>query len=47
MKFSSAPAWLRAGLNGKHFKIPHSTCTKRSNGFIFGFQALKLKIFLL
>ncbi len=27
--FISAPAWLRAALNGNPFKIPHSTCTNR------------------
>ncbi len=28
-KFSSTTAWLRAGLKGNRFKIPHFTCTNR------------------
>ena len=29
MMFNKKPAWLRAGLKGNRFKIPHSTCTNR------------------
>jgi hypothetical protein len=29
MKFNKKPAWLRAGLKGNRFKIPHSTYTNR------------------
>jgi len=28
-KLSGTPVWLRAGLKGNRFKIPHSTCTNR------------------
>ena len=27
--FNKKPVWLRAGLTGTRFKIPHSTCIKR------------------
>mgnify|MGYP004701493439 CR=1 FL=1 len=29
MMFNKKPAWLRAGLKGNRFKIPHSTSTNR------------------
>ncbi len=29
MMFNKKQAWLRAGLTGNRFKIPHSTCTNR------------------
>jgi hypothetical protein len=28
-KNNGSPVWLRAGLKGNSFKIPHSTCTNR------------------
>lgn len=33
MMFNKKPAWLRANLTGKRFKIPHSTCTYRCSSF--------------
>ena len=30
MMFNKKPAWLSAGLTGNRSKIPHSTCTNRS-----------------
>jgi len=29
MMFNKKPVWLRAGLTGNRFKVPHSTCTNR------------------